>query len=187
MDFSPDDLPLLGETPSIELANTRYGQDDWALDFLEDEVLPLWLAHSPNATTQKALGRSGVTSLRSLRDSLFDLFDAAVVGRVPAESSLRAIDQHHGACKPASLVWKDDRPALQTRWTGSLRAQYLAAFARDAREVATGARWSAIRRCAAPDCTMLFLQQHRRRRFCYPGCSQRVRQAAYYLRKRETQ
>ncbi len=185
MTFTAEDLPLLGETPSIELANTQYGEGDWACDFLEDETLPLWLSHVSNPTTPEALGSDGVASLRQLRDAVVDLFDAAVAGRPPASASLAVLDQHCGACTPSlHVVWEGDRPVLQTRWAGPQAFQYLAQLARDAVDVATGERWNAIRRCAAQDCTMLFLQQHRRRRFCDPSCSQRMRQTAYYRRKR---
>ena len=180
-----DELPFLDEPPSVELANTLYGDGRDAFDFLGDATVDAWLHHAPRGSSLGALGSGGVAQLRGLRDAVSCLFDDALYGRRPRPRTLSAINRASAACVGRVLLHWDGRPVRRTSFEGPEADRLVAVYALDAIDVATGARWHALRRCAAPDCTMLFVQQHRRRRFCHPSCSQRVRQAAYDQRQRQ--
>lgn len=179
------ELPFLDEAPSVELANTLYGAGEGAFDFLAEPTLGAWLHHAPQPTSPGALGPTGLSALRRLRDALSNLFDDAVTRRRPRPKTLSTINGAAGACVSRVRLRWDRRPVQYTTLEGPESDRVVAAYALDAIDIATDPRWEALRRCAAPDCTMVFVQQHRRRRFCHPSCSQRVRQAAYDQRQRQ--
>jgi predicted RNA-binding Zn ribbon-like protein len=63
----------------------------------------------------------------------------------------------------------------------------LAAIAREAIELfADATRLERLRRCANPDCTMVFLATNRRRQWCTAdACGNRIRVARHYRRTHE--
>lgn len=169
------EYPLLGEPPSMELANTDYG--DGAFDFLgTEELVAGWL---------DAMGiddRPASDVLRGLRDAAHGLF-ASVADELPPEPRhIEIVNRHaRGARSAPQLQW-DHGWRSEVRTEGSCGEATLRALAEDA--IALLGDGAAIRRCAAPDCTMLFVRQHHLRRFCHPTCSGRTRQAAYVRRQR---
>lgn len=183
--LSRDELPFLDEAPSVELANTLYGDGEDAFDFLGEATVGAWLHHAPHASSLRALGSAGLAKLRLLRDAVSCLFDDALHARRPRPSTLSTINRTASGCVGRVRLRWDDRPVRYTTVEGRSADRVVAAYALDAIDVAGGPSWQALRRCAAPDCTMLFVQHHRRRRFCHPSCSQRVRQAAYDQRQRQ--
>lgn len=182
--LSRDDLPFLDEAPSVELANTLYGAGEDAYDFLGEATVGAWLHHAPHAASVRTLGSAGLSKLRRLRDAVSCLFDDALADRRPRPSTLSTINRTASGCVGRVALRWDGRPVRDTTFEGRQADRVVAVYALNAIDVAAGPGWEALRRCAAPDCTMLFVQQHRRRRFCHPSCSQRVRQAAYDERQR---
>ena len=122
-----------------------------------------------------------------LRAAIRDLFDAHLEGRTPDPGSLDDVNAAAAAsCRPA-CGWP--RPATgyreEVRWhTEHGGNAALAAIAREAIELlADPDRLARLRRCANPDCSMLFLAENKRRKWCTANvCGNRVRVARHYQR-----
>ena len=83
-DWTPDDLPLIGEPLAVELANTLYGDGDDRVDFLATTgLIAMWFAHAGAAPRLPArLTRRDAGRLRDLRDATHSLI-GQTVDRVP--------------------------------------------------------------------------------------------------------
>jgi predicted RNA-binding Zn ribbon-like protein len=92
------------------------------------------------------------------------------------------------AAAPASLrmVMTDDGLQTETRWHPEYGGNAaLAAMARETIELL--ANPEALRRCANPNCSMLFLAEHRRRQFCIgTRCGNRTRVARHYQKAKQS-
>ena len=119
--------------------------------------------------------------VRDLRDRVHRLFEAAATGRRPDEADVDELNRL-AATAPTTvqLDWQDGRPTAR-RLSRAKDDAPLGRIAAEAVELLAG---SELWRCEGPGCAMLFVRTHARRRFCYPGCGQRGRQARYYRRKR---
>ena len=181
--WGADDLPLLGEPAPVELANSLYGEGDERVDFLATPGLArLWLAHAGLAVPFPARpAGDDVDRLRALRDAVRHLVDRAVDGAAPSPPAVAVLNRAASAAPLAAQLV----PAAGAAAAGagpSVRG-VSTARAHDAVVLLGGPDRDRLRRCAAPDCTMAFLQQHRRRRWCHDSCGHRVRQAAYHRRR----
>lgn len=188
MEITEDDLPILGEPLPVELANTLYVGTEGTFDVLaEVTTARLWLGASPLADPAGSpLGGAGLARLRSLRDAVRAVLLAHLEGVAPAPSAVPRLN--------AALELTAGAPRLEASAEGRLQVLARAprgAVARLEAAIATATLafvaeggLAALRRCPGPDCPMLFVAQHHRRKFCHPSCSHRARQAAYYRRRR---
>jgi predicted RNA-binding Zn ribbon-like protein len=165
-----DDLPLLGEPPAIELANTWYGAGDEAADYLaEPEVAQRWVA----AVLQGAPA-GDLVGLRALRDATRTLLAARCDGIPLDPRAVEVVNAHAArACAHVALVVAEGAASSRVSFRGDAAAR----LATSCVEVLTGP--DPLRRCEGPGCTMFFAQGHGRRRFCHDGCSHRARQRRY--------
>ncbi|MEM6994349.1 MAG: CGNR zinc finger domain-containing protein [Myxococcota bacterium] len=192
MDADIDELPILGEPLAVELANTRYGQGDDAIDFLgTGAAARVWLEASAAAPTPgvRDLGPQGLTRLSQLRDAVHELCAATVDGRPVRRSILRAINDASALAPPqrALALGPGGVVGVHTRRVGSVLDRLLATLADETFGLFEGEASARLRRCPGPECGMFFVQHHHRRRFCHASCSHRARQAAYYRRRRDAQ
>jgi predicted RNA-binding Zn ribbon-like protein len=123
---------------------------------------------------------------RRLRAALRDLFDAHLQNRPPHTTSVEDVNAA-AAAVPTSprIVATDHGLRVQTRWhTEHGGNAVLAAIAREAIELlATPDRLERLRRCANPECSMLFLAENARRQWCTSNvCGNRARVARHYER-----
>jgi predicted RNA-binding Zn ribbon-like protein len=170
------ELLQLGEPLTVELVNSLYVDGDDRYDVLIEH---------PEAWLQALdlVVPDDLCALRRLRDAIRSLVHAQVDGTPAPERSLWLINDSARTPPAQQLQRVDGRWAVVTEAPhddASLRG-FLAAEAIEL--LAT--RGEGLRRCAAPDCGLVFFQQHRRRRFCQHTCSGRTRQAAYLGRHRE--
>ncbi|XVQ14040.1 CGNR zinc finger domain-containing protein [Spirillospora sp. CA-255316] len=185
------DFPILGTEPlPVELANTLYGEGGGRVDFLGEAAwIDLWFASAWNAhglatAPPAGMGR-GAGRVRALRDGVHDLLSAAADGRTPGQAAVaRVNDFARAAPTYPRLDWPaGGAPAV--RWldgTGGDTA-VLGRIAACCIELLTGGRAGNLRRCGGPGCSMLFVKNHSRRRWCHPSCGHRDRQARYYRRR----
>ena len=171
-----------------------------ALDLVDTLMLvtdpPTDLLNSPeNAATWWTLESSSLpegplpdmVATRRLRAAIRELFDAHLEDRVPAGTS---IDDVNAACGsvPTSMrlvIEAGDRARAETRWHVEHGGNpLLAAIAQEAIELLSAPdRLRRLRRCANPDCSMLFLAETDRRKWCTANiCGNRVRVARHYER-----
>lgn len=186
-----DDLPILGEPAPVELANSLYLDEGEAFDFLASdalarrwfEVAELGVGMWPRRSKPGDHAR-----LLALRDAVADLLDAAQKQAAP---SAAAVDEVNACARLApavpQLVWTGKGPpGAEVRFAARGVPGLLAQLAVAAIELLSGADAGRLRRCEGPGCSLLFVQHHRRRRFCHESCSHRARQMRYYRRTKET-
>jgi predicted RNA-binding Zn ribbon-like protein len=176
-----DDLPLLGEALALDLANTRYGEGDDAVDFLGAVHAGAW---ARAALGLAALSGPQAAALRGLRDAVRALVEATWSGEAPPPAAVAAVDRAAAGCPShATLSWvPGEGPRARVVFDGPPFAVALARAATSAIEVLVGER--PIRRCEGPGCTVWFVVDHGRRRFCHDGCSHRARQRRYTRSRR---
>ena len=157
------EYPILGSEPlPVEFANTLYGEFDC---LGTPELAAGWFAAMELEAPEP--GRA-----RELRDAIHRLLTEQRELDPDAVETLNAF----AAEAPSVLRLDSDRGA---RWVTTTSA-VLGRIATCAIELLAGG--VVPRRCGAPDCDVLFVAQHGRRRFCHPSCSGRMRQARYYRR-----
>jgi predicted RNA-binding Zn ribbon-like protein len=172
---TPDDLPLLGEPLAIELANTWYGEGE--VDFLAEPALATrWIGAAVPDDASPLTTRDAAV-LRRLRDAVRALI-LAVLREAPLDAAAIAVVNDGAAAACAHASWVDG--AAQVVFRGPPLARAQARLATSCVELL--AARVAVRQCEGPGCFMLFVQQHRHRRFCHDGCSHRARQARYRSR-----
>ncbi|WP_331769209.1 ABATE domain-containing protein (plasmid) [Embleya sp. NBC_00888] len=188
---SPE-FPILGTEPlPVELANTLYGTGDERIDFLRtsDRVgrwFALVSARGGPAVSVTAMKREAHRT-RLVRDSVRDLLSAAIDRSRPDEA---AIDRLNAFARAApgypQLDWPSDgRPIAVAHDTATGAAAVLGGIATSCISLLTHPGTAdALRRCETPDCTLLFVKSHPRRRWCHASCAHRERQARYYRRHR---
>ncbi|MQY08765.1 CGNR zinc finger domain-containing protein [Actinomadura macrotermitis] len=177
------EFPILGTEPlSVEFANTLYGLGD-PVDYLRvPEWIDLWFAETGHRANG-AMGEDG-ERIRALRDAVHAVLSAAVEAR-PAESGAVQCLNEFAAAAPTvlRLDWAAGAPV--SRWMDTVRGPdaVLGRIATCCIELLTGPRAERLRRCPGPGCSMFFVKNHPRRRWCDPSCGHRDRQARYYRRR----
>jgi predicted RNA-binding Zn ribbon-like protein len=184
---SDEDLPLLGEPLPLEFANSLYGAGDERIDFLDTTAaVRRWFQHprlvsAPKLPTQ--IRRAHAGAIRELRDVVRHILRAALDGETPAPELVIALNQAAArAPLTARLSWDSNGPGASTRAKGPLLDVLLGTIATETIALLSGPDRCLLRACTGPGCTLLFLQNHHRRRFCHPSCGHRDRQARYYRR-----
>ena len=173
----------IGGRPVLDLVGTvaNRGTDDverlgsWA-------DVESWVRGSGLRIDDLSGGADDVARVRNLRESLYSLISAALVGVRPPEHDRQEVNA--AAARPGPRPELAETGAV--RWTGGLDA-VLAALAQDALDLVGSPDLGEVRRCADGRCTRLFVDRSRgaRRRWCgMKGCGDRAKAAAYRRRHR---
>jgi len=195
--WPPEELPLLGEDLAVELANSHYVGDGEDLDFLADhDLAAIWLAAAEAASdlpVPARLSAGALAALRRVRDATrATLIEVADNDGVTPDSTVwrDAADVLHqeGQRAPAHLArdLEADEPTWRLHHRGKPAQALPASIASQCILFLGGDQVSRVRRCERPACPMLFVRQHRARRFCTQACAHSVRQARYYRRSRSS-
>ncbi len=178
------ELPILGEVAPVELANTAYGVGDEAVDFLAGpSAVAAWLGIVAPPVPSLEVDGGGAGELVELRDAVRSLLEARVDGVRPTQSELDVVERHATAAPVVTRLEWGDRPELVVEPGAPGLCGVLGWLAVGVIELVAGSAGDALARCEAPDCTMLFVRHHGRRRFCHESCSHRTRQARYERRR----
>ncbi|GAA1299771.1 hypothetical protein Psi02_63240 [Planotetraspora silvatica] len=182
------DFPILGTEPiAVEFANTRYGIGDERIDFLGtarwiEEWFTLVSARHGLPPSDEGLG-GDEARVRALRDAVHNVLSAAIDGQVPETG---AVDRVNTAAAAAPthprLDWTAGSPTAHRLDTTGGSTAVLGRIATCCIDLVTRPHSSILRRCGSPDCSLMFVQNHSRRRYCHPSCAHRDRQARYYRR-----
>ncbi|MDY7105791.1 MAG: CGNR zinc finger domain-containing protein [Actinomycetota bacterium] len=197
-----EDLPVIGEPPAVELANTDYGVGPTAIDFLAGPAdIERWLAHAPLClpVAPPAFAGGDAVALRDLRDATRRALVACADGTEPPADAVAVLNARAARAPFSERLDRGGdhdggEPGEDDLGPGVLRVRRVPAPGRPA-DVVLG--WLAtaaiglvggpdrdlVRRCEGPGCTMLFVRRHHRRRWCDPSCGHRARQASYYRRR----
>jgi predicted RNA-binding Zn ribbon-like protein len=181
------DFVVLDEPLAIELVNTILPTDEGPRDLLwSDEDAAAWV--SAHAARLPSVRAPSVERLTGLRDAIRQLVETAMALGRPDPRAVRAVNTV-SALVPVYPVlrWPDLGPRVTEEPAGPEPAtpgvEVLAAVARSAVQLLGAAEGPRLRRCAGPDCVLLFVATNPRRRWCSPAlCGNRVRVARHYER-----
>ena len=183
-------FPMGGEpVVAIDLVDTRMLVTDPPTDLIADQATAAaWWGLQ--ASRLPAGPPPDLTATRRLRTAIRDLFDAHLEQRRPDPGSLDDVNAAASAV-PTSLrlAASGDGYREEVRWhTEQGGNAALAATARGAIELlADDRRLARLRRCANPNCSMLFLAETTRRQWCTPNiCGNRTRVARHYHRTHQS-
>jgi len=179
--------PLTGEPLALDLLNTRARTPEGWIDAL-DRVADFrhWLAlQADRITPPRSLTAGDLDAVRELRAQVREAVEATRRGSPVPAAALNAINEAVRAAPPYTVLEPDLRRTV--RRNGDDRACLLAQLAEAAVALLSDPAAARIRACEGPQCVMLFLPAHPRRRWCSPTlCGNRVRVARYYQRRRDT-
>jgi predicted RNA-binding Zn ribbon-like protein len=179
-------FPLTGEPLALDLVNTRIkvpgGPEQDLID--TDAGLAAWLDLQRPRLSSTSAGQVDAQAVRDLRGDVAVAVDAARHGTRPPARALRALTDAQRAAPPyRSLGWDGAAVTAAHRRSGSATAAVLAQLAEAATDLLTGPDAGRVRQCEGPECVLLFLPAHPKRRWCSPAlCGNRVRVARYYQR-----
>jgi predicted RNA-binding Zn ribbon-like protein len=178
--------PLVGEPLALDLVNTRgrlVGGEDF--DVLADaDGVRRWLALE--ADRLPVAGDVEPAALRALRADVAEAVEHARRVTAPPAHALAALGAaQRAAPRHRELAWDGGAVVAVVRRSGDPTLDVLAELAEAAADLLTDPAVTTVRRCEGPQCRMLFLPAHPRRRWCSPQlCGNRVRVARYYRRHR---
>lgn len=181
-------VPLTGEPLALDLLNTRANKPDGEIDLLDHpDTFQQWLS------AQAALGRLTPTetpdlaAVRALRAHIETAVEHVRHAKAPPQSAVRVLEEAQRAAPPyRTLVWDGGTLTAVVRRAGDGRAQLLAELAEAAVDLLADPAIAKVRGCEGPNCRLLFLPAHPRRRWCSPAlCGNRVRVARHYQRHKD--
>ena len=184
--------PLLGEPLPLELANTRFARRGHEHEGLREPAdLADWLRRVggrlpvalPDAELD-ALGPGELAAACALRDALRSLFADVAAGAAPGADAAAVVNRAVRAAPAWRELAVDPAPAAVVRTVAPPFPAALAAIAAAAVGLLAGPDATALRACAAPGCMLFYRKDHPRRAWCSPRCSNRVRAARAYARRR---
>jgi predicted RNA-binding Zn ribbon-like protein len=183
--ISPPPAPGEGTSWALALVNTEIEPRGRPVDLLPDgRALADWLrARGLKAGRSALMVDEDLGRVRELRTAIRVAFTARAVGRRPPRAAIAAINSAAALVgSTPRLRWNDAGPGLETVWDRGSRPGdvALAEIAADAIDALVGDRGGRLRLCEAHGCNRMFIQDHRRRRWCSRACGDRVRVARHY-------
>lgn len=183
-------VPLIGEPLPLDLVNTRPQPERGAADaFGTVEGLAQWLAAESDRLPHVRATDQTRERVVELRHHVGVAIDEIVRGGTPPDASIAHVNQAAG-CAPGypQLTWGGTRAFVETVRSGDDDARLLATLAEASIEYLASDLATRTKRCEAPDCDVLFLPTHPRRRWCSPTvCGNRTRVARYYQRHKDVE
>jgi predicted RNA-binding Zn ribbon-like protein len=182
--ISPPPAPGEHASTALALVNTEIEPRGRPVDLLPDgRALADWLrARGLRAGRSASIADQDLGRVRELRTAIRAAFIARATGRRPSRTAIASINTA-AALVPSTprLAWTDDGPGHETVWAQGARAAdvVLAEIAANAIAILLGDSGSRLRLCEAHGCNRMFIQDHRRRRWCSRTCGDRVRVAHY--------
>jgi predicted RNA-binding Zn ribbon-like protein len=168
------DTLVLAVEPAVDLIETPQQQARWWE--LQEARLPA--GPLPEAT-----------ATRRLRAAIREVLDAHLEGQPPLQTSIEDINAASAAApRSRRIVLRGRELRAETRWHPEFGGNaMLAAIATETIElVGDPERLSTLRSCANPNCSMLFLAEHKRRQWCVGTvCGNRARVARHYQRSKQ--
>jgi predicted RNA-binding Zn ribbon-like protein len=181
--------PAPGESAyrSIALVNTRALRSGSMVDLLADvPAAGAWLElHSGGTISGIVLSPAEAAQLIDLRESIRALFEARIVGRLPAARAVATVNTAAAAAPLVpDLMWTTGAgPRIAEQRLGrSAGAKAMAYFAVDAMNLLTSPSAGELTACGAHGCIRWFLRTHASRQWCSTRCGDRVRAARHYAR-----
>lgn len=186
MRVDPLDFPFDGGRLCLDFVGTGGRRRQRPIERLRaPDDLARWfveagLSERPPAVTQPALRRA-----HDLREAIYRALYEAAAGRTPEGADVGTVN---AVARRMPLAPQLDASGRGVSWVPGSWGAGLAVVARDAVDLLASDRIDRVRECAAPDCTLLFLDESRagRRRWCTMArCGNRAKAATAYRRRRD--
>lgn len=169
------DLAVTGGEGPYSRFETLHGPGD----------LGRWLAECELAASDVSATAADLAAAKRLRRAIWNAAEAVVEGAAPSAGDLAVINA--AATRPPLVPSLEDG-TLGRAWREPRADQALSDVARDAIALLSDpAQRARLRRCASPDCALIFYDSSRpgRRRWCSTErCGDRMRARAYRARHR---
>jgi predicted RNA-binding Zn ribbon-like protein len=183
--LSPPPAPGEDRSPALALVNTEIEPRGQRVDLLPDGVaLSCWLGqHGLRVGRRGRVGGENLARIQELRSAIRLAFTARAAGQAPPRRAIATINTAAGLVGSAvALRWTEAGPQRETVWAPDATAadRALAQLAADAIATLLGPTGERLRLCEAHGCNRMFIQDHRRRRWCSRSCGDRVRVARHY-------
>ena len=180
---------FLGGRPCLDLTATldqRRGRRAERLRTPQD--LATWLVAAGLADHPPAASGQDLAQARTLREAIYQTINRHLTGQPPGPGHLAIINTWARRLPPRTWLETDDGQ-LRARRDAATAAAPVASVARDAVDLLGSPLAHRIRECAAPDCTLLFLDTSRagHRRWCSMAtCGARTKMTTYRARNPST-
>jgi predicted RNA-binding Zn ribbon-like protein len=179
------EFPFDGERLALDFAGTVGDRANIAFERLRvPDDLARWVLAAGLGERAPTVRDADLRTARDLREAIYRAVRAAMTCKPPAR---RDIDIINAAATRAPLVPKLKGREPRIVWSSSSRfSSVLSSIARDAIELLGGAELGRVRECAAPNCSLLFVDQShsQRRRWCsMERCGNRNKTQAYRRRR----
>ncbi len=178
---------MAGEPLAVDLADTIITATNPATDLLADETAcRLWWDLQRDRLPDNALAPPMRPTVE-LRQAIREILDAQIAGTPPSQGAVRHVN-HAAAGVPHTrkLVRAPAGWASETEYHPATDQSYqlAVAFVADSLiDLLVGPASERLRRCQNPSCSMLFVAQDARRKFCTQNiCANRMRAARHYQR-----
>lgn len=184
--FQVAGFPCGGEPLAVDLADTLVTVTDPVTDLLidGDRCAQWWALQRDRLPPEAGVPALGAT--RSLRDAIRLVLDAVVAGS-DASAALDVVNRAASGAPSAPQVHHLNGEWLQHQafHTSDPAAVSLGVVAASLIGILTGPAVERLRRCANPGCSMLFVAEDARRKWCTQNiCGNRMRVARHYQRHR---
>lgn len=174
---------LLGEPLALDLVNTRIRRHGLDTDLLDrTTALAHWLhAERDRVAWRGSPAAADLDAVRALRDTIDALLRARLTRQPATPAALRRFNRALSTPpKAIRLQWTAQGPRQSPAATHAQRQALLYAVAVDAMDVLAGPSAALLRKCAHPDCRLLFIARDKRRRWCSSTtCGNRARVARH--------
>ncbi|MHC5795143.1 CGNR zinc finger domain-containing protein [Lacisediminihabitans sp. FW035] len=175
-------LVVAGEPLAVDLADTIKLAVEPQIDLIPDAARNGHFWGIEQSQLPEGAGVPDLRATQRLRAAIRRLFDAKVDGTPFDDDALELVNGlAASAVAHPELSTVGATAVSRVRWTAETPgALSLAATARSAITVLTGADADRLRRCASPTCSMFFVALNAKRQWCTPeGCGNRERVARH--------
>ncbi|MFK0190912.1 CGNR zinc finger domain-containing protein [Kitasatospora sp. NPDC090308] len=185
---APPPAPGAEQYPALDFANSLLALPAGPLDLLAAPgPASAWLVEHGLAPEGGRVLEPCTVRLRTFRNAVRELLDAAVAGRPAPPGALAAVNGALTAAPAVPLLrWDAERGLHRSppHPADRIADGAMARLAADAAELLTGPDAARLARCGGTPCTRFYVRTHAARHWCSTRCGDRVRAARAYARKR---
>jgi predicted RNA-binding Zn ribbon-like protein len=176
---------LRGGRPSLNLVATVGWRDsENPIERLQDTTcLAQWIVAAGLLNHKPAISEVNLREARELREAIYRIANSVILCTAPDKLDIRIINRFAShPVKVPQLSSSGKEVSLTVEQDTAIVPSILSEIARDAILLFGSSTRTRIRRCARPDCTLLFVDESRsgRRRWCSMlACGNRAKTVAY--------
>ncbi|WP_030463048.1 ABATE domain-containing protein [Kitasatospora sp. NRRL B-11411] len=185
---APPPAPGAEQHPALDFANSLLTLPAGPLDLLAAPApTSEWLTAHDLAPEGSQVREACTARLRTFREAVRELLEAAVAGRPAPAGALAAVNGALTAAPSVPLLRWDAERGLHRSLphpADRIADRAMARLAADAADLLTGPDAERLARCGGTPCTRFYVRTHAARHWCSTRCGDRVRAARAYARKR---